>query len=92
MSNELSKMQRDGLIKVARNRFVLLDMEDVGFECYTVKLECLPCTFRVLFKNLNPAIPCSARDCGVIVIIPTRQMEVHPKQSRLDDVISFGFI
>ena len=25
-------------------------------------------------------------------IIPTRQMEVHPKQSRLDDVISFGFI
>ena len=27
MSNELSKMQRDGLIKVARNRFVLLDAD-----------------------------------------------------------------
>ena len=25
-------------------------------------------------------------------IIPTRQMEVHSKQSRLGDMISFGFI
>ena len=33
-----------------------------------------------------------ATNPSIKTLTPTRQTEVHPKQSRLDDVISFGFI